>query len=47
MICEDASQVAKIVAVRDQLPLLEQIIAIEPAEGAISVDELRERGRGA
>ena len=36
---------AKIVAVRDQLPQLEPIISIEPAEGAISVDELRERGR--
>ena len=35
-ICEDASQVAKIVAVRDRLPQLEQIISIEPAEGAIS-----------
>ena len=45
VICEDAAQVAKIVAVRERLPLLEQIIAIEPAEGAISVDELRSRGR--
>ena len=46
VVCEDASQVAKIVAVRDTLPGLEQIIAIEPAEGALSLDELRERGRG-
>src|SRR4051794_11409575 len=45
VVCEDASQVAKIVAVRDQLPKLEAIIAIEPTEGAISLDELRERGR--
>src|SRR3954465_12116167 len=30
VICEDASQVAKIVAVRDQLPKLEAIIAIDP-----------------
>src|SRR4051794_8315267 len=45
IVCEDASQVAKIVAVRDQLPKLEAIISIEPAEGAISLDELRERGR--
>ena len=45
IVCEDASQVAKIVAVRDQLPKLEAIIAIEPADGAISLDELRERGR--
>src|SRR3954451_6767759 len=46
VVCEDASQVAKIVAVRDQLPKLEAIIAIEPSEHAISIDELRERGRG-
>jgi long-chain acyl-CoA synthetase len=45
VVCEDASQVAKIVAVRDRLPKLEAIIAIEPAEGAIALDELRERGR--
>jgi long-chain acyl-CoA synthetase len=45
VVCEDASQVAKIVAVRDKLPGLEQIIAIEPAEGALSLDELRGRGR--
>lgn len=44
-IAENAGQVAKLVAVRDQLPKLEAIIAIEPAEGAISLDELRERGR--
>ena len=46
IVCEDASQVAKIVAVRDQLPKLEAIISIEPADDAMSVDELRERGRG-
>src|SRR3954451_893434 len=46
VVCEDASQVAKIVAVRDQLPKLEAIIAIEPSEHAIAIDELRERGRG-
>jgi long-chain acyl-CoA synthetase len=45
VVCEDASQVEKIVAVRDRLPQLEQIIAIEPADGALSVDDLRERGR--
>ena len=45
VVCEDAAQVAKIVAVRDQLPQLEQIISIEPVEGAICVDALRERGR--
>src|SRR3954454_18622290 len=45
VVCENASQVAKIVAVRDQLPKLEAIIAVEPTEGAISLDALRERGR--
>src|SRR3954466_8902861 len=45
VVCEDAAQVAKIVAVRDQLPKLEAIIAIEPSADAISLDELRERGR--
>src|SRR3954451_3778601 len=45
IVCEDPSQVAKIAAVRDQLPKLEAIIAIEPADGALSIDELRERGR--
>ncbi|MBE2318071.1 long-chain fatty acid--CoA ligase [Solirubrobacter sp. CPCC 204708] len=44
-IAEDASQVAKLIAVRDQLPGLEAIVSIEPAEGAISLDEVRERGR--
>ena len=44
VICEDAGQVAKIAAVRDQLPRLEAVIAIEPAEGALGLDELRERG---
>ena len=29
-----------------ELPKLEAIISIEPADGAISLDELRERGRG-
>src|SRR4051794_29454040 len=45
IVCEDAEQVAKIVAVRDQLPKLEAIIAIEPCADALSLDELRERGR--
>src|SRR5687768_10770697 len=47
--CEDESQVAKIVAVRDRLPALEAMIVIDPAgdvADAISLDELRERGRG-
>jgi long-chain acyl-CoA synthetase len=45
--CEDAGQVAKIERVRERLPHLEAIVAIEPdgAAGAMSLDELRERGR--
>jgi long-chain acyl-CoA synthetase len=49
VIAEDAVQVAKIVEVRDNLPKLRHIIVMEPAgadASAISVDELRERGRG-
>src|SRR5437868_7386266 len=48
VICEDASQVAKIVEVRESLPDLRHIIAIDPSgdvADAISLDELRERGR--
>ena len=52
IVCEDASQVAKILAVRDQLPALETIVVIEPiADGAPGVDEaiplgeLRRHGR--
>ena len=48
VICEDASQVAKIVAVRDRLPNLHTIVVID-AEGdladAVALDEVRERGR--
>jgi long-chain acyl-CoA synthetase len=49
IICEDASQVAKIAAVRDRLPQLEAVIVIDPSGDvgdAIPVDDLRERGRG-
>jgi long-chain acyl-CoA synthetase len=46
IVCEDASQVAKIVAVRDALPALEAIVAIDPVEGVMTLDDLRERGRG-
>jgi long-chain acyl-CoA synthetase len=45
IVCENAGQLAKIVEVRDQLPALEHLIVMEPADGAISVEELRERGR--
>jgi long-chain acyl-CoA synthetase len=45
VVVEDAEQAAKIAAVRDRLPLLEDVISIEPAEGTIALDDLRERGR--
>jgi long-chain acyl-CoA synthetase len=48
IICEDASQLAKIVEVRGNLPDLEHVIVVD-ADGdigdAISLDALRERGR--
>jgi long-chain acyl-CoA synthetase len=44
--CEDASQVAKIEQVRSNLPDLEALVVFD-GEGGISLDELRERGRGA
>ena len=48
ILCEDASQVAKIVEVRANLPLLKHIIVMNPegdiADG-ISVDDLRAKGR--
>ncbi|MDQ5807415.1 MAG: AMP-dependent synthetase/ligase [Actinomycetota bacterium] len=49
VVCEDASQVAKIVEVRDNLPSLRHIVVIDPSgdtADAISIDDLRERGRG-
>ncbi|MDQ3676776.1 MAG: long-chain fatty acid--CoA ligase [Actinomycetota bacterium] len=43
--CEDASQVAKIDEVRADLPDLRHVICFEGrSEGAITLDELRERG---
>src|SRR4051794_13902770 len=45
IVCENAEQVAKIDQVRGDLPKLEAVIAIEAAEGAVSLDDLRERGR--
>ncbi|HEV3002457.1 MAG TPA: AMP-dependent synthetase/ligase [Solirubrobacteraceae bacterium] len=50
IVCEDQSQVAKIVAVRDRLPDLRTVVVIDgegvdPAAGAVTLDELRERGR--
>src|SRR3954470_21905183 len=50
VICEDADQLAKIVEVRANLPALRHVVVIDPGEqapgDAISLDELRERGRG-
>ena len=49
IVVEDAEQYAKVAEVRDQLPQLKTIIAIEHSDGtpdAISLDEIRERGRG-
>ena len=48
IVCEDASQVAKIAAVRERLPALDTIIVIDPSGDtgdAIALDDLRERGR--
>ena len=48
VVCEDAEQVAKIAAVRERLPLLEQVIVIDGSGDvgdAVTVDALRERGR--
>jgi len=49
VVCEDASQVAKIVQVRENLPNLRHIVVIDASgdtADAISIDEVRERGRG-
>jgi long-chain acyl-CoA synthetase len=48
IVCEDASQVAKIEAVRDELPNLRHVVVIDSAgtgEDAIALDEIRARGR--
>ena len=49
VVCENAEQVAKIVAVRERLPKLRHIVVVDPSgevADAIALDELRERGRG-
>ena len=49
IVCENQAQLAKILEVRDRLPELRTLVVIEPgadAEGAVSLDEVRERGRG-
>jgi long-chain acyl-CoA synthetase len=48
VVCENAAQVAKIVAVRERLPELRTIVVIDPAGAtadAIALDDVRERGR--
>jgi long-chain acyl-CoA synthetase len=60
IVCEDAEQLEKVAAIRDQVPGLRTIIVIDPLEdghiatgpsdavralGAITLDEVRERGR--
>jgi long-chain acyl-CoA synthetase len=47
--CEDATQVAKIEAVRAELPSLRHIIVIDgeaTAQDSVTLEQLRERGRG-
>jgi long-chain acyl-CoA synthetase len=49
VVCEDAEQVAKIVAVRERLPNLRHIVVVDPSgevADAIALDDLRDRGRG-
>src|SRR5215217_6688407 len=49
VICEDATQVAKITEVRGNLPTLRHVVVIDPSGDvgdAIALDALRERGRG-
>jgi long-chain acyl-CoA synthetase len=48
IVCEDASQVTKVQAVRDELPNLRHVVVIDRAragDGTIGLDELRARGR--
>src|SRR3954454_4261320 len=45
IVCEDASQRGKVAEVRDRLPALQHVITMTDGD-AITVDELRERGRG-
>jgi long-chain acyl-CoA synthetase len=48
VVCEDAAQVAKIVAVRDRLPNLQTIVVIDPSgdvADAVSLEDVRAQGR--
>jgi long-chain acyl-CoA synthetase len=44
IVCEDATQLAKVAEVRDRLPHLRHVITMTDGD-AVSVEELRERGR--
>src|SRR3954451_21749658 len=44
IVVEDASQLAKVLEVRDRLPALEHIVTMTDGD-AMTLDELRERGR--
>jgi long-chain acyl-CoA synthetase len=47
VICEDAEQVAKVVAVRERLPALRHIVVVDPSgdvADAVALDDLRTRG---
>src|SRR5262249_48843440 len=44
VLCEDAEQLAKIEEIRASLPALEQVLVVEPADGATTLDELQARG---
>jgi long-chain acyl-CoA synthetase len=49
VVCENAEQVAKIVAVRERLSNLRHLVVVDPSgdvADAIALDDLRERGRG-
>jgi long-chain acyl-CoA synthetase len=45
VVCEDDGQVAKIEQVREELPDLDVVVAIEGEGGDLSLEALRERGR--
>jgi long-chain acyl-CoA synthetase len=50
IVCENDEQLAKLAAIRDQIPALETVIVIDPPAGepvvpAITLEEVRERGR--
>jgi long-chain acyl-CoA synthetase len=46
VVCEDATQTAKIERVRAALPALERVFVIDPADGTPSLDELAGAGAG-